>query len=530
MYIDRANLSKRRISMNDKVAIYCRLSEEDKNKKNKYDDSGSIKNQKLMLTEYANNQNWIIYNIYSDDDYSGSDRERPAFNKMIEDAGNKKFNIILCKSQSRFTRELELVEIYLHNLLPQLGIRFVSIIDNIDTNIAGNKKARQINGLINEWYLEELSASVKSGLKTRTKNGFHIGSFAPYGYKKDPDQKGHLIIDEEAAEVVRYIFELYNQGIGKNQIAKILNEKKIPNPSEYKRQKGLRVRINGKSTGTIWKYYTVSSILTNEVYIGNLIQGKTFNPTYKSKHAIPAPKENWIKVENTHKPIIDMETWNTTQRLWKSKTKPFYNTGRVGLFSGKVVCKYCGYNLVTAYTRHNRYFRCPTRMFDKNFCKGTTVLEKTVENEISKQLKKLQEELFDESSVENKIKLNDNNKKIERLENELKTIDKKNNELIKCLKNLYLDKIKGVISEEQFLSLSEDFESEQKSLLEKKSKIQTDIEYFENKEKSNISKKDILAKYLNADTLTRIKVENLIDKIEIGGTRNNREIDIFWNF
>ncbi len=516
--------------MNDKVAIYCRLSEEDKNKKNKNDDSGSIKNQKLMLTEYANKQNWIIYNIYSDDDYSGSDRDRPAFNKMIQDAINKKFNIILCKSQSRFTRELELVELYIHNILPKSGIRFISIVDNIDTSIVGNKKTRQINGLINEWYLEDLSASVKSGLNTRIKNGFHIGSFAPYGYQKDPDQKGHLIIDEEAAEVVRYIFELYNEGIGKNQIAKILNEKNIPNPSEYKRQKGLRTRINGKSTGTIWKYYSISNILINEVYIGNLVQGKTYNPTYKCKHAIPAPKENWIKVENTHEPIIDMETWNMTQRLWKNKTKPFYNTGKVGLFSGKVVCKYCGYNLVTAYTRHNRYFRCPTRMFDKNFCKGTTVLEKTVENEILKQLKQLQEKLFDESSVEKNIEFNGNTKKIERLKNELKTIDKKNAELVGYLKNLYLDKIKNIISEEQFLSLSNDFESEQKKLSEKRLKTENDIEYFENKEKSNISKKDILSKYLNDDTLTRIKIENLIDKIEIGGTKNNREITIFWNF
>ena len=196
--------------MNNKVAIYCRLSEEDRNKKHKADDSGSIQNQKLMLTEYAFNQHWQVYDIYSDDDYTGADRNRPEFNRMIKDAMDKKFNIVLCKTQSRFTRELEIVELYIHNLFPQLGIRFVSIVDNIDTDIAGNKKTRQINGLINEWYLEDMSDSIKAALRTRMKAGFFIGSFAPYGYKKDPEQRGHLIPDENTAYVVKEIFRLYN--------------------------------------------------------------------------------------------------------------------------------------------------------------------------------------------------------------------------------------------------------------------------------------------------------------------------------
>ena len=189
--------------MRDKVAIYCRLSEEDRFKKNKGDDSGSIQNQKLMLTEYAIQQHWEIYKIYSDDDYAGSDRNRPAFNQMISDAKSGLFNIVLCKTQSRFTRELEIVELYIHKLFPQWGIRFVSIVDNIDTNIAGNKKTRQINGLINEWYLEDMSDSIKAALRTRMKAGCFIGSFAPYGYKKDPNQKGHLIPDENTAYVVK---------------------------------------------------------------------------------------------------------------------------------------------------------------------------------------------------------------------------------------------------------------------------------------------------------------------------------------
>ena len=201
-----------------KTAIYCRLSEEDRNKIRKSDDSISILNQKSMLVQYTIDQGWEIYDIYSDDDYAGSDRNRPQFNRLLADAQARKFDIVLCKTQSRFTRELELVEKYIHGLFPAWGIRFVSIVDNADTENKGNKKSRQINGLVNEWYLEDMSDNIRSVLTSRRENGFHIGAFAPYGYKKDPDVKGHLIIDEESAEIVRDIFNLFSDGYGKTAI------------------------------------------------------------------------------------------------------------------------------------------------------------------------------------------------------------------------------------------------------------------------------------------------------------------------
>ena len=208
----------------------------------KHDDSNSIQNQKSMLIQYVLEQGWEVYNIYSDDDYTGSDRRRPEFNKLLNDAEHRKFDIILCKTQSRFTRELELVEKYIHGLFPIWGIRFISIVDNADTANKGNKKSRQINGLVNEWYLEDMSENIRSVLADRRKNGFHIGAFALYGYKKDPEQKGHLIIDEEAAAVVREVFTLFSQGYGKTAIARMLNDRGIPNPTEYKRLHGLRYK------------------------------------------------------------------------------------------------------------------------------------------------------------------------------------------------------------------------------------------------------------------------------------------------
>ena len=169
-----------------KVALYCRLSEEDRNKQFETDDSESIQNQKSMLTQYADSHGWEIYDIYSDDDYAGADRRRPEFNRLLNDAEAHKFDIILCKTQSRFTRELELVEKYIHGMFPMWGIRFVSIVDNADTAVKGNKKSRQINGLVNEWYLEDMSDNIRSVLTNRRMNGLHIGAFALYGYKKDP--------------------------------------------------------------------------------------------------------------------------------------------------------------------------------------------------------------------------------------------------------------------------------------------------------------------------------------------------------
>lgn len=248
-----------------KAAIYCRLSEEDKNKLCATDDSGSIQNQKAMLVQYAEEQGWEVYQIYSDDDYTGADRRRPQFKRLLKDAEQHKFDIILCKTQSRFTRELELVEKYIHGLFPIWGIRFVSIVDNADTDNKGNKKSRQINGLVNEWYLEDMSDNIRSVLTNRRVNGLHIGAFALYGYRKDPDRKGHLLIDEEAAAVVREVFNLFAQGYGKTSIARILNTRGIPNPTEYKRQHGLRYKQAVSKNSTLWKYFAIADMLENEI-------------------------------------------------------------------------------------------------------------------------------------------------------------------------------------------------------------------------------------------------------------------------
>src|SRR5574344_3081219 len=221
--------------MIEKVGVYCRLSDEDRFKTNKNDDSDSIVNQRSMCVKFAVNNGWDVVDIYSDDDFSRAGVDRPGFNKLIEDCENGKINLVLSKTQSRFSRDLEVIERYLHNKFIEWGVRFVSIVDNADTSNESNKKSRQINGLMNEWYLEDLSQNIKKSLKNKREDGLFMGSFAPYGYVRSSEDKHKLIVDPVASKVVKEIFEKYKNGEGYYKIAQYLNNNNIPTPSVYKK-------------------------------------------------------------------------------------------------------------------------------------------------------------------------------------------------------------------------------------------------------------------------------------------------------
>ena len=519
-----------------KVAIYCRLSEEDRNKQNINDDSESIQNQKSILVQYAVEKSWEIYNIYSDDDYAGADRNRPAFKKLISDAENKKFDIVLCKTQSRFTREIELVEKYIHTLFPIWGIRFISVVDNADTEIKGNKKARQINGLINEWYLEDMSENIKSVLTNRRVNGNHIGAFALYGYKKNPDKRGHLIIDEEAAETVREVFNLFASGHGKISIARMLNSRGIPNPTKYKRLKGLRYSQPKGSTGTLWKYFSISNMLTNEIYIGNMVQGKYGSVSYKTKQNQPIPKDKWIRVEGTHEPIIDMDLWNRVQELIKIKAKPFV-AGNIGLFSKKVKCLNCGY-FVRASKKDDkhRYLQCQTRHVDKNACVGAFVSVDKLKSIIIAELQKLLNDYLDKENLAESISQIDNTPQTEhykKIEINIAEYKKQIAGFDKGVKDLYLDKVKGIINDEQFVEYSKDFHAEKNNLEKIVAELQDKVDTHNKKSQANTDLLQLAEEYSNIVDLERETVDKLIDCIYIGKRDPDTKelpVEIHWNF
>jgi len=516
-----------------KTAIYCRLSEEDSNKQSETDDSESIQNQKSMLIQYALDKGWDVYTIYSDDDYTGADRNRPAFRQLIEDAEHRKFDIVLCKTQSRFTRELEMVEKYIHGLFPIWGIRFISIIDNADTEVKGNKKARQINGLINEWYLEDMSENVKSVLTNRRQNGFHIGAFALYGYKKDPDCKGHLIIDEEAAAVVREVFTLFSQGYGKTAIARLLNDRGIPNPTEYKRQKGLRYQQPATKNSTLWRYFAISDMLINEIYIGNMVQGKYGSISYKTKVNKPISKQRWIRVEGTHEPIIDMDLWNRVQELVRQKSKPFI-VGTIGLFAGKAQCMYCGYVMRSSKNHARHYLKCATKHTAKDACIGSFVSVNSLEQAVIAQLRCLTDEYLDHDELARRVSFHDSLKeRIEKLDGEIAAYERKAAEYAKGIKDIYLDKVKGILTEAEFLEFSRDFSKEKDRLEGFITRSKEQVEILEARLMSAGDRQRTIEEYLDIQSLSRETIEKLIDHIAVGRRdpqTNTLPIEVYWNF
>ncbi len=295
----------------ERCAIYCRLSKEDTHKRQP--ESESIQNQKNLLCRYALDRGWEVYQFYCDEDRSGADAMRPAFQSMLRDAEAGRFGIILCKSQSRFTRDMELVERYIHGLLPRWGVRFIAVADNADTEIRGNKKARQINGLVNEWYLEDLSENVRMVLAHKRRSGQYLGSSPLYGYRKDPADRHRLIVDEPAARVVGQIFRWYLEGFGTQRIASMLNARGTVNPTVYKKPDAPCSRL--------WNKGTVSRILRNEMYAGILVQGRQARESYKSKKTVPVPERDWVRIEHAHEAIIPADEFQQVQQRLAERSR-----------------------------------------------------------------------------------------------------------------------------------------------------------------------------------------------------------------
>lgn len=486
-----------------------------------------------MLSQYANEKGWEIYQIYSDDDYTGSDRRRPEFVRLLKDAEQRKFDIVLCKTQSRFTRELELVEKYIHGLFPIWGIRFVSIVDNADTANKGNKKSRQINGLVNEWYLEDMSENIRSVLTNRRENGFHIGAFALYGYKKDPDQKGHLIIDDEAAAIVREVFNLFASGMGKTAIARLLNDRGVPNPTEYKRLQGLRYKQPKSRNSTLWRYFSISDMLINEIYIGNMVQGKYGSVSYKTKQNKPRPKSEWYVVEGTHEPIIERDLWDRVQKLIAQKSKPFI-TGNIGLFAKKAICMHCGYTMRTHKNRGIHYLICSCRHVAKDACIGSFIQVARLEQLVLTELQRLSAAYLDEDAVAQGIAFTNH---LQDQRNQvlagISAYRKRIEEYSKGIRDLYMDKVKGLISDSDYAEMSKEFQEEREHYEQLIQAAERQLTELDERIAMGDNRRSIVEKYVHQEHLTRDAVEVLIDHVRVGKRipkTKDVPIEIHWNF
>lgn len=515
------------------AAIYCRLSEEDRNKQFESDDSESIKNQKLILQHHAIEQGWEIYDYYIDDDYGGGNTKRPEFNRLIDDAKNRKFDTILCKTQSRFTRELEVVEKYIHGYFPEWGIRFIGLLDNADTDVEGNKKSRQINALLNEWYLEDLSVNIKKTFSNKRKQGSFTGAFPLYGYLKDPNQKGHLIVDEEAAKIVKEVFDLYIQGYGKSKIAQILNNRGVPNPTGYKSQKNITHRKSDAHKGTLWSYYTISDMLNNEMYIGNMVQGRYGSVSYKTGKNKPKPKDQWVIVKGTHEAIIDIDVWNAVQGKVKANFKPFSN-GEIGLFARIVKCKHCDYTMRSSKSRGKHYLKCAEKQKKEDACIGSFIPVDLLKQIVIKQLNQFTHEYLDKDEFEQKLIFQNNfGDKMKSLEKDVSSYNNKIDECLKVIDSLYIDKAKGMLGDDDFIRLSRKMHQDKKQYEDLISELQLHIEEVKRRMQQADNRKALIEQYSNITDLDRPTVEKLIDCIYIGDkdpVTKQRYVEIHWNF
>ena len=531
--------------MIEKVGVYCRLSDEDRDKINKTDDSDSIINQRSMCLKYANQNGWDVVDIYSDDDFSGAGTYRPDFERLIKDCESGKINLVLCKSQSRFSRDMGVIEYYLHNKFIEWGVRFVSIIDNADTSNDSNKKSRQINGLINEWYLDDLSQNIRKSLKNKREDGLYMGSFASYGYERSKEDYHKLVIDPVAAEVVKKIFKMYADGYGYHRICEYLNNNNIPPRSVYKRQKGSKfVCSNCDYDNVRWNPDTIAQMLRNEVYIGNLVQGKSTYVSYKNHKKKKVSEKDWCRIENTHEPIIDMDTWNKVQSILGKHYKPT-KTGEIHYFSRKVYCSCCGkafmrnvYSVKSEKTGKRAYLQCKGNkkyhICDNNKAIRMDKLEEILLNAINDLL----DNYYDKSDLKELYEIRqeqdtNNNDSIKALQKEKEELNKKINNNKNYYRNLFEEKVKGVISEDMFQMMSKDYFNEIENMMKRIEIIDSRVEDLKVGKKEKKQADKILKKYKKIKNLNKIILDEFIDKVYIGEIdkeTKTRDIEIEWNF
>ena len=523
-----------------RVGIYLRLSNEDRDKANKEDDSESIKNQRNMLIDYINRHpEFALIDEYSDEDLSGAGTYRPEFERLIRDCENRKLDIVLCKSQSRFSRDMEIVEKYINNKFKEWNIRFIGLSDNADTEILGNKKSRQINGLVNEWYLEDVSNNIRSAFNSKMKQGEFISPFASFGYEIDPNNNNKLLVDPVASEIVKNIFDLYLTGLGFTGIAKYLNAKEIPCPSLYKYRKGIKLNVisNRPREEIKWTTNAIKTILTNELYLGHLIQGKRTTVSYKNHKIKNKDKSEWIRIENTHEAIIDEETFNKVQVAMKERTKPMSTTGIVHIFSGKVFCLECEHYMRKKNSAKHEYLVCSNNRDGYDDCINKAsirydLLADLVLEAINKKIKKFydKEKL---NELDSKKKTSRFSGKINSLEKQRADIEKQISKTRNYLKSLYEDKVNGVITTEQFKDLIADYNKNEDMYSNQLNEINNEIAYYQMKEESSKNNEKIFSKYQELKKLNRVIVDEFIDKIYIGKLNeetNSRDIQIKWNF
>ena len=520
------------------TACYCRLSCDD----DLDGDSNSIRNQKMLLQKYADENHLRNVRFYVDDGFSGSNFERPDFKRMMSDVEDGKISTVVVKDMSRFGRDHILVGYYTKYYLAEADVRFIAIYDQVDSEKNPDDDITPFKNILNEMYAKDCSKKIKAVFKAKGNSGKHLASVPPLGYKKDPENKEKWIIDEKGAETVREIFKLCVQGFGPTQIARILTERGIDTPAVYLHKNGLPTALKLNERSNIWSPTSISHILADVSYLGHTVNFKFNKKSYKSSRRIPTKKEDWIIFEDTQEAIVDKQTFETVQKIRQAKRRPT-DMGEMSPLSGLVYCADCGkkmYLCRCSTTKQKEFFNCSSyRKQLKKTCTSHHITVEALAVLIQDDLRRTiyfaqqQREMFLQTLRKNAATRTE--KELKEYSKEIKTSEERIERLDKIIESLYEDKVEGKISEERYLKMSDTYETEQAELKERVKMLRSEIAKAKEDDDKILDFMMLIYKYNSFEELTPEILRAFIEKVVVHERTKvdghyRQTVEIFYNF
>ena len=518
MYLEISN------PMDYHAALYIRLSKEDESE----GPSQSVQNQESLLREFVQQHRLIVYDTYIDDGWSGTNFDRPAFQRMIADIEAKKVNMVITKDLSRLGRDYILTGHYMERYFPEHRVRYISLLDGIDTGVDSTANdITPFRAIMNDMYAKDISKKIKSVKRDKQRKGQFIGGKPVYGYKMHPTEKNKIVIDEEVAPIVRRIFALALSGMSCRNIATLLNQEGIPTPATYA---NLPVVRPGPYTG-LWSSERISDMLQNETYIGNMVQGRSVKISYKSKKCLKQNPANWVVVEGTHEPLVDLETFQKVRMLVNSRKHTRSRTYDF-LLKGLIFCHECGYPLAVLNRKNAKgedvlYFVCRTyqRFTKAGVCTCHSIKEKTVTDVVIAKVREVcQAYLNPDELLPVAREAVENARKQSSLESELQALQSKIDSLTANLDRMYTDRLSGLLPEADFQRIFGRIKLEREQLEEKRQELEL-------RQKSPVRSEDrareLVQRFIETAGESRELLVSLIERVEL---TEDKEIIIKFRF
>jgi len=529
----RIRKSLQNIKMKWKIALYIRLSKEDGN-----DESLSVVNQRKILTDYLENnwgeQDYIIVDTYIDDGLTGTDTNRENFMRMKQDIIDGTVNCVIVKSLARAFRNLADQQKFLEEFLPLYKTRFVNLGSPfIDTFVNPNSVSGlevPIRGMFNEQFAAITSEEIRKTFNMKRSRGEFIGAFAPYGYRKNPDNKNHLLIDEEAAIIVKDVFNWFlYEGLSMNGVARKLNELGVPSPMEYKKLKGFKYQNpHNKFKVNLWSCTTIANILKNRMYTGCMVQGKHRVISYKIHKQIKVPENEWFVVENTHDAIIDSAMFEEVQKRLLRDTRTAPSQDRIHMFAGFLKCADCGRALHRRTSKNITYYYCRVGKHLENLCKQRSIREDVLAKTILKVLQAQISLVEDIENVINKVNASPVTvKRSERLSSALAKNEKELEKLNYITDSLYTDWKSEIITKDEYLRMKSDCIAKKETLLSSIEKLKEELRITE----QGVTVENAYFKaFLKHRNITSLNRELLVDLIDVVSLHDDGTVEIKLNF